>query len=138
MITAIDTNVVLDVLTADAKHGLASADAMRRAISNGSLIACEIVWAELSAAFESDQRATDALQRLGVVFSGVDRPQALAAGAAWRDYRRRGGTRLRLIGDFLVGAHAMGKADRLLTRDRGFYRRCFGDLTVVDPASSDG
>ncbi len=136
MITAIDTNVVLDVLTADPKHGLASADAMRRAMSGGSLIACEIVWAELAAAFESDQQASAALERLGVGFSGVERPQALAAGAAWRQYRRRGGSRERLMGDFLVGAHAVGRADRLLTRDRGFYRLCFSQLTVMDPSIS--
>jgi predicted nucleic acid-binding protein len=136
MITAIDTNVVLDVVTADAKHGLASADAMRRAISEGSLIACEIVWAELAAAFESVRQAEAALGRLGVDFSSVERPQAVVAGTAWRRYRRRGGPRERLIGDFLIGAHALGKADRLLTRDRGFYRLCFSGLTVMDPSRS--
>lgn len=136
MITAIDTNVVLDVVTADAKHGLASADAMRRAMSEGSLIACEIVWAELTAAFESDRQAEATLGRLGVDFSSVERAQAVAAGTAWRHYRKRGGPRGRLIGDFLVGAHAFGKADRLLTRDRGFYRLCFSGLTVIDPSSS--
>jgi predicted nucleic acid-binding protein len=136
MITAIDTNVVLDVVTADAKHGLASADAMRRAISEGSLIACEVVWAELAAAFGSGPQAETTLGRLGVVFSTVERQQALAAGTAWREYRKRGGPRDRLIGDFLVGAHALGKADRLLTRDRGFYRLCFSRLTVMDPSSS--
>ncbi|MHB8587529.1 MAG: type II toxin-antitoxin system VapC family toxin [Candidatus Dormibacteraceae bacterium] len=135
MITAIDTNVVLDVVTADAKHGLASADAMRRVVSEGSLIACEIVWAELAAAFGSGRQAEVTLGRLGVVFSSVEPPQAVVAGTAWRHYRRRGGPRERLIGDFLVGAHALGKADRLLTRDRGFYRRCFSGLTVIDPST---
>jgi predicted nucleic acid-binding protein len=47
-----------------------------------------------------------------------------------------GGTRERVIADFLIGAHAMAKADRLLTRDRGFYRRYFKDLTVLDPSGS--
>jgi predicted nucleic acid-binding protein len=136
MITAIDTNVVLDVVTADAKHGLASADAMRRATSEGSLIACEIVWAELTAAFGPGGQAEDTLERLGIVFSSVEKPQAVVAGTAWRKYRNRGGPRERLIGDFLVGAHALGKADRLLTRDRGFYRLSFSGLTVMDPSSS--
>jgi predicted nucleic acid-binding protein len=136
VITAVDTNVVLDVVTADAKHGLASADALRRASSEGSLIACEIVWAELAAAFGPGPQAEATLGRLGIVFSSVERPQALAAGTAWRDYRKRGGPRDRLIGDFLVGAHAIGKADRLLTRDRGFYRLYFGGLPVLDPTTS--
>ena len=136
MITAIDTNVVLDVVTADARYGLASAEAMRRAASEGSLIACEIVWAELAAAFGPGPQAEATLGRLGIEFSGVARTEAVAAGTAWRTHRNRGGPRERLIGDFLVGAHALGKADRLLTRDRGFYSLCFSGLTVMDPSNS--
>jgi hypothetical protein len=29
----------------------------------------------------------------------------------------------------------MTKADRLLTRDRGFYRRYFADLAILDPST---
>ncbi|HEY8953902.1 MAG TPA: hypothetical protein VIP78_15240 [Candidatus Dormibacteraeota bacterium] len=43
MITAVDTNVLLDVFTADARHGAASRDALRRCWAEGSLIACEVV-----------------------------------------------------------------------------------------------
>ena len=136
MITAIDSNVILDILVGDPTHGPASAEAMRGALTDGSLIACEVVWAELAAAFTSSHEAASTLERLGVEYSAVDRAQALAAGGAWRQYRRSGGPRERLIRDFLVGAHALGKAERLLTRDRGFYRRCFRDLNVLDPSTN--
>ena len=33
----------------------------------------------------------------------------------------------------LVAAHARSRAQALLTRDRGFYRRCFAALRIVTP-----
>lgn len=136
MITAIDTSVLLDVFGADATFGPRSRDMLRRCIAEGPLVACEIVWAETTAHFASGDAAGEAMARLGVEFGPVDREVALAAGAAWKQYRARGGTRARVIPDFLIGAHALAHAERLLTRDRGFFRSCFRRLVVVDPAAA--
>jgi hypothetical protein len=64
-------------------------------------------------------------------FDPFDRDCAELAGAMWRDYRRSGGSRSRLAADFLIGAHAQVRGGRLLTRDRGFYRRYFAAVAVV-------
>ena len=40
-----------------------------------------------------------------------------------------------VIADFLVGAHARSQADRLLTRDWGFYRSAFSGLRLVEPTA---
>jgi hypothetical protein len=98
-------------------------------------VACEIVWAELASVFASGEQVTEALTALQIDFSALDQASAVAAGDAWRAYRRRGGGRTRLVADFLIGAHAMGQTDRLLTRDRGFYRTYFEALEVLDPAA---
>ena len=135
MITAVDTSVLLDVFGADAAHGPASRDALRRCVREGSLIACDVVWAEVAAAFPEPAAAADAMARLGVAFSPTTAPAAAAAGTAWRRYRQHGGTRERLIADFVIAAHARTQADRLLTRDRGFYRSAFTDLSIIDPSA---
>jgi predicted nucleic acid-binding protein len=135
MITAVDTNVLIDVLTADSEFGLASRDALRECAQTGALIACEVVWAETAARFGSTDAASAALQQLRVRYVPIDASGANLAGAIWWAYRKAGGTRNRIVSDFLVGAHASTHADRLLTRDRRFYRGPFRELKIVDPTA---
>lgn len=134
MITAVDSNVLIDIFEPDPTYGLRARDALKLALVEGEVVACDVVWAEVAATFGEVAAAESALQRLGIRFSGVEASTASAAGAAWRSYRQAGGARARLVADFLVGAHAARQAERLLTRDRGFYRSYFKHLTIIDPA----
>ncbi|MGH9431440.1 MAG: type II toxin-antitoxin system VapC family toxin [Terriglobia bacterium] len=136
MITALDTSVLLDLLGPDPTFGPASANAVRAALAQGSLLACESVWAEVSGFFPSAAAARQALDRLRVEFSPMTIETALKAGEAWKAYRRRGGKRSRVAADFLIGAHALCQTDRLLTRDRGFYRSYFKSLSILDPGKT--
>ncbi len=134
MITAVDTSVLVDVFDANAEFGPGSARTLRRCLAEGALVACDAVWAEIAAHFGKGQDASEAMAKLRVEFSPVEMPSASTAGEGWRAYRKAGGTRERLVADFLIGAHALTQADRLLTRDRGFYRHYFSDLQVLDPS----
>jgi len=136
VITAVDSNILLDILGANPTFGPASVKALRTATQQGRLVVCEVVWAEVAAWFTSAEAAGGALRRFEVEFSALTMEAALEAGIAWRAYRERGGARTRVIADFLIGAHALCQADRLLSRDRGFYRSYFKRLSVLDPSNS--
>lgn len=133
MITAVDTSVLVDIFGADPRFGERSAETIRRCLSEGALVACEAVWAETATVFRHESAFLEAMGVLEVAFSPMVKDTALRAAAAWRRYRAQGGKRDRIAADFLIGAHALAQCDRLLTRDRGFYRNHFQRLKIVDP-----
>jgi predicted nucleic acid-binding protein len=123
------------VFLPDPKFEETSAAALRLADAEGSLVLCEIVYAELASQFPRREILDRALESLDIRFEAVDREIGFAAGRAFRAYRERGGTRARVLPDFLIGAHAQSRAGRLLSRDRGFYRTYFRTLTLLDPVA---
>lgn len=132
MITAVDSSVLLDVLCDDPKYAEASAESLYKAMSSGRLILCECVLAEIKPALkESDLNAFLGDWRLE--FEPSTRESALLAGKLFERYLSRGGRGGRVVPDFLIGAHAQTHADRLLARDRGFWRDYFRSLNVVEP-----
>ena len=131
MISAVDTNVLLDIFSADVNHGPRSKQWLRDARDKGDVIICVIVYAELVPAFDDQAKLDKALQALEVKHSSINKRIAYEAGLCWMQYRRAGGPRKRIISDFLIGAHAMIKADAFLTRDRGFYKGHFPNLSFA-------
>ena len=128
MITAVDTNVLLDVFVSSAAHHSQSQEWLISAYDRGAILVCDIVYAELVPAFGDRSSLDRALGEINATVSPIDTAIAYEAGLRWARYRQAGGPRERIIADFLIGAHAGAKADAFLTRDRGFYVTYFPEL----------
>lgn len=137
MISALDTNILLDILVPNEIFYEASAKTLQDAASEGSLVICDIAYAELCIHFETHRECDAFLEANQIRVQGLTREASFLAGRAWRAYRQQGGKRDRILADFLIGAHASKQATCLLSRDRGFYRKLFPKLDVHDPSNPD-
>jgi predicted nucleic acid-binding protein len=134
MRTALDSSVILDVLTNDKTWVDASQKSLKQAMSEGSLVIGECVMAEITPALDSSDLAVFLLD-WGIQFIPTSQSAAILAGEMYSTYLRRKGVSKRVLPDFLIGSHALHHSDRLLAMDRGYYRDYFTDLVLLEPTS---
>jgi predicted nucleic acid-binding protein len=138
MITAADTNILLDILVPNEQFYERSADALQQAASEGSIVISDVVYAELCIHFETQRECDAFLETKEMRVQALTREAHFLASRAWRTYRQQGGKRTRILADFLAGAHAQKQATRLLSRGRGFYRKLFPSPDPHDPTEAKG
>jgi len=152
MISAIDTNILLDILIPGAPHSDESLSLLNWAAERGLLVINEMIYAELSSQFNEQQELDRFLQETGIRLVPTSREALALAGSIWRNQAKRRnvlcsscgneaeltcpacGSRIairqHILSDYIIGAFAMKQASLLLSRDRGFYRCVFTDLAV--------
>lgn len=134
--TLVDTNVLLDVLTADERWLTWSMDALAEAAELGPLYINPIIYAEVSVRFTRVEDLDDALPADDYRRVPLPRAAAFLAGKAFLDYRKRRGSVSSTLPDFFIGAHAAVEDLVLLTRDATRYRSYFPTVSLIAPSSS--
>ena len=130
---AIDSSVIIDLLSNDSGTAEGAEASLRQSLSVGPVVQCDVVLAEVTTALRDGALALGALEDMGIGYLPVESKSAVRAGEMQRRYRQRGGRRERTVPDFLVGAHALLQCDALITRDASFFRDYFKGLKVIEP-----
>lgn len=129
-----DTNVLLDIATADPVWLTWSENQFRTAASQEPILINPIIYAELAPAFASladlDRWLDPSVfQRLSLPY-----PAGWLAAQAFVKYRRSGGTKTSPLPDFYIGAHAEVERLTLVTRDAARYRSYFPNVPLITPS----
>lgn len=130
-----DTNVLLDVLTEDPNWLDWSLVSLAASAEAGPLWVNPVVYAEVSVRFSRIEDLEMALPPEDFRRAQLPWEAAFLAGKVFLDYRRSGGTRVSVLPDFFIGAHAAVAGMRLLTRDRRRYERYFSSVELVAPTA---
>jgi hypothetical protein len=129
----VDTNVIVDVWQKDVHWWEWSVAQLRSQSLVHELAINPVVYAELSLGFQSIENLDREIDALELNLCEPPRAALFLAGQAFREYRRAGGRRTGVLGDFFIGAHAAVLGCGLLTRDVTRYRKYFPTVELVTP-----
>jgi predicted nucleic acid-binding protein len=129
----VDSNVILDVATADPRWSEWSAQQLARWLDQGPLVINAIVYGEIAFATDRIEVVDELLPAHLYDYCPLPREAAFLAARAHAEYRSRGGSRQSILPDFLIGAHALVERLPLLTRDERRYRQAFPGLRLISP-----
>ena len=128
-----DSNILLDVATDDARWSRWSAQALVECAELVNLIVNPIIYAEISIGYATIEALEAALPVNFYQREALPWEAGFLAGKCFVAYRRRGGVREAPLPAFYIGAHAAIERLALLTRDVSVYRTYFPKLEVLSP-----
>ena len=129
----VDANVLLDVMTEDARWLAWSAPALERAADRYRLVINPVIYAEVSIRYSRIEDLDAALPKTMFDREAIPYEAAFLAGKSFVAYRRQGGSKRSPLPDFFIGAHAAVAGYRLMTRDAARYRTYYPKLALIAP-----
>ena len=129
----VDTNVLVDVFENDPDWADWSIEQLQSQSKVHRLIINPIIYSELSLTFSSVESLNQVLDDMELRMLEIPKPALFLAGKAFVQYRRRGGTKHNVLGDFFIGAHAAVTKLPVLTRDTRRYRNYFPSVNLIAP-----
>jgi predicted nucleic acid-binding protein len=130
--TAVDSSALLLVLRRQPGWE-AWREVLTKAAAEGLLLISPVVFAECASGYPSPAVACERFEAIQLHYDPFTPEAAYLAGRTFLQYRSEGGPRETLIPDFLIAAHAAVQADRLAATDRGYLRRYFPRIPLVNP-----
>jgi predicted nucleic acid-binding protein len=130
----VDTNVVVDVIGRDPLWADWSRVHLNIAAGTDQLAIDDIVYAELSAGYQHYREVDVFVAQAGFALLRTPRAALFLAGKAFQRYRRAEGARTGVLPDFFIGAHAIVRDAKLLTRDPRRYLTYFPGIRLIAPS----
>lgn len=156
MTIAIDTNILFDILLPDPKFKDSSLNLLKDYSKSNKLIISEIVYSELASQFNEQYLLDLFLSDSNIFIKNTGKDGLWIASKVWNDYNKNRNTKLQcnncghfqnyycnkcnklikskqhIIPDFIIGGHAIENSNKLISRDRGFYRKYFTELEIIN------
>ncbi|HWS66593.1 MAG TPA: type II toxin-antitoxin system VapC family toxin [Steroidobacteraceae bacterium] len=129
----VDTNVLLDVLQEDPRWAAWSQDRLEAASAGDTLAINPIIYSELSMAFARIEELEAVIVDAALTIEAIPREALFLAGKAFLRYRRSRGTKLSVLPDFYIGAHAAVMQWPILTRDVSRYQTYYPTVPLITP-----
>lgn len=129
----VDTNVLVDVLENEPEWADWSVGQLRAQSQIHRLVINPVIYSELSLTFSTFEALDETLAGMELGMIEIPRPALFLAGKAFVQYRRQGGVKNNVLGDFFIGAHAAVSGLPVLTRDTRRYASYFPSVKLVSP-----
>jgi predicted nucleic acid-binding protein len=131
----VDSNVILDVYTDDARWADWSESVLNRYHASYILYINSVIYAEISIGFDRIEDLESSLMLSDFKFLHIPKEALFLAGKAFLQYRRRQGNKSSPLPDFFIGAHAAVAELLLMTRDPARMRTYFPTVPLITPTS---